>query len=324
MKKGNASDGRPQIRLGEIYQKYGIFLIMVLVFVAACIANKNFLKPSNLTNVMKQISAVAVIAAGETILLVSGCIDLSASAVAAIAACFGANALVQTDSVIISFAVAMFIGILLNYISGAMITWFRLPPFIATLAIMSLAEGASYLYSGGSTINGLDKLKWLSQGNTFGVIPNMLILLAVVLLIVQFILRRTRLGLYMYAIGGNSKASVAAGIPVNRVLRITYVINGALVGVAGMILTSRMMAATPNISTGGYEFDAITATVVGGTSFSGGHGSMFNVIVGAIIVGIINNVMILMGLDSNWQTIAKGLLIAIAVIIDINTKKNNK
>ncbi|MCQ5130134.1 ABC transporter permease [Butyricicoccus faecihominis] len=310
--------------VGEIYQKYGIFLIMIIVFLGACIANPNFLKASNLTNVMKQITAVAVIAAGETILLVSGCIDLSASAVAAVSSCFAANALLQTNSVIVCFAVAMLIGIVLNYISGSMITWFKLPPFIATLAIMSLAEGMSYLYSGGKTIKGLDKLKWLSQGKLFDFIPNMLVLLALVLILMQFMLKRTRLGLYMYAIGGNLKASIAAGINVNRILRLTYVINGALVGIAGLILTSRMMAATPNITTGGYEFDAITATVVGGTSFSGGHGSMFNVIVGAIIVGIINNVMILMGLDSNWQTIAKGLLIAVAVIIDINTKKSNK
>lgn len=323
MKNAISLKGRP-FSAGEIYQKYGIFVIMLLVFLGACLADGNFLKAANLTNILKQITAFSIIAAGETILLVSGCIDLSASAVAALSACFAANALVATDSVLICFAVGMLVGIALNYASGIMITFFKLPPFIATLAVMSLAEGMSYLYSGGTTIKGLGKLTWLSQGKLFGVVPYMILLLAVVLLIMQFMLRRTRLGLYMYAIGGNTKASVAAGIHVNRVLRLTYIINGALVGIAGLVLTSRMMAATPNISTGGYEFDAITATVVGGTSFSGGYGSMFNVIIGAIIVGIINNVMILMGLDSNWQTVAKGVLIALAVIIDINTKKGNK
>ena len=127
----------------------------------------------------------------------------------------------------------------------------------------------------------------------------------------------------MYAVGGNEKAAVAAGINSRRVVRITYILNGAIIGIASVVLTARMMSATPNFSGGNYEFDAITATVVGGTSFSGGFGSMFNVIIGAIIMvhGIINNCMILMGINSNWQIVVKGLLIAAAVAIDINTKK---
>jgi Ribose/xylose/arabinose/galactoside ABC-type transport systems, permease components len=311
------------VSLGTIYQKYGIFIIMVVVFVGASLANENFLKPTNLVNILKQISAVAIIAAGETILLVSGQIDLSASAVAALSACLAGNALIATQSLAVSFAVAMAVGIVMNYVSGTLITRFKLPAFVATLAIMNACKGLSYVYTGGKTILNQDKLQWLNNGKLFGVVPYMIVMLAVVLLIMQFLMKRTHMGLYMYAIGGNKKASVAAGINVNRILRITFMINGALVGIAGIVLSARMMSATPNFATGSYEFDAITATVVGGTSFNGGVGSMFNVIVGAIIVGIINNVMILMGLDSNWQTVVKGLLIATAVVVDINTKKQN-
>ena len=307
--------------LGNFYQKYGIFVIMVAVFIIASFASKNFLTVSNITNVVKQITAVAIIAAGETLMLVSGQIDLSASSVAALAACVGANTLIRTQSVVASFGIAILIGIVANYFSGVLITKLRLPAFIATLATMNICKGVVYVYATGA-ITKQDKLQWLNNGK-IGFLPYMTLILIIVLILVQFFLKRTRLGLYLYASGGNVKATIAAGINVNRVLRIAYVINGALVGIAAVILTSRMMSATPNFSTGNYEFDAITATVVGGTSFTGGHGSMFNVIIGAIIIGIINNVMILMGINSNWQIVVKGVLIALAVAIDINTKKQN-
>lgn len=308
--------------LGNLYQKYGIFVIMVAVFIIASLASKNFLKPSNLVNVLKQITPVAIVSAGETMMLVSGNIDLSASAVAALAGCVGANVLIATGSVPLGFLAAIAIGVVANYFSGILITKLRLPAFIATLATMNICKGVVYVYATGAIL-GQEKLQWLNNGKLFGIIPYMIITMIVVLLIIQFILKRTRLGLYMYATGGNIKATIAAGINTNRIIRLTYVLNGALIGIASVVLTARMMSATPNFSTGNYEFDAITATVVGGTSFSGGFGSMFNVIIGAIIIGIINNVMILMGINSNWQVVVKGLLIATAVAIDINTKKSN-
>ena len=314
------SEEKKKLTIGEFYQKYGIFVIMIAVFGIACVASPNFLKANNLTNVMKQITPVAVVAAGETMMLVTGNIDLSASAVAAIAGCVGATVLVSTGSVFLCFLTAIAIAVICNYFSGTLITRLKLPAFIATLATMNICKGVAYVYTTGA-ITAPESLKWLNNGSLFGAIPYIVILMAVVLIIIQFVMKKTRLGLYMYAVGGNEKAAVAAGINSRRVVRITYILNGAIIGIASVVLTARMMSATPNFSGGNYEFDAITATVVGGTSFSGGFGSMFNVIIGAIIIGIINNCMILMGINSNWQIVVKGLLIAAAVAIDINTKK---
>ena len=309
--------------LGNFYQKYGIFVIMVAAFVIASFASKDFMTGSNLTNVLKQISPIAIVAAGETIMLVTGQIDLSASAVIALASCVGASALQATVSVFMCFIVAIAVAVVVNYFSGVLITKLRLPAFVATLATMNMCKGLAYIYTVGA-VTADDNLKWLNNGKLFGVIPWLVIVMFIVLIIMQVLLKRTKLGLYMYAVGGNNEASIAAGINSNRIIRVTYIINGVLVGVASVVLTARMMSATPNFSGGSYEFDAITATVVGGTSFTGGFGSMFNVIIGAIIVGIINNCMILMGVNSNWQIVVKGILIAAAVAIDINTKKKDK
>ena len=309
--------------LGNFYQKYGIFVIMVAAFVIASFASKDFMTGSNLTNVLKQISPIAIVAAGETIMLVTGQIDLSASAVIALASCVGASALQATGSVFMCFIVAIAVAVVVNYFSGVLITKLGLPAFVATLATMNMCKGLAYIYTVGA-VTADDNLKWLNNGKLFGVIPWLVIVMFIVLIIMQVLLKRTKLGLYMYAVGGNNEASIAAGINSNRIIRVTYIINGVLVGVASVVLTARMMSATPNFSGGSYEFDAITATVVGGTSFTGGFGSMFNVIIGAIIVGIINNCMILMGVNSNWQIVVKGILIAAAVAIDINTKKKDK
>lgn len=314
------SEVKKKQSIGNLYQKYGIFVIMIGVFLIASLSSKNFLKPTNLTNILKQITPVAIFAAGETMMLVSGNIDLSVSAVAGIASCLAALTLIATGNLLLCVLVAIGTSVIANSLSGIMITKLKLPSFIATLATMNICKGLAYVLAKGA-ISGVDELQWLSSGYLFGFLPSVVIVMAIVLLIIQFIMKRTRLGLYMYAVGGNRKASIASGINANRIVRITYAINGILVGIGAIVLTARMMSATPNLSNGSYEFDAITATVVGGTSFIGGFGSMFNVIIGVIIIGIINNGMVLMGIDSNWQIVVKGLLIAAAVAIDINTKK---
>lgn len=307
--------------LNAFYRKYGIFLIMILLFVAASILNKNFIKPQNLINVLKQVTPFGIVACAETMLIVSGCIDLSAGTTLALCACLGAGTIVNTGSVALGFLVAMAAGMAVGYINGILVTRFKLPPFIATLAMMNVAEGITYIYTGGKTISGVGKLKWLGQGALLG-IPYMILLFIVVLVIIQLVMKKTRFGLYMYSIGGNRNASIAAGINVSRNIRLTYVLAGALVGIAGIAITARMLSGQSTVGPG-YEFDAITATIVGGTSFNGGIGSMFCVITGSIIIGIINNVMILMGVDSNWQLIVKGMLIAVAVILDISTKSSS-
>lgn len=313
------NEGKKKASIGQLYQKYGIFVIMVAVFIIACVASPSFLTKQNITNVLKQITPTAIVAAGETMMLVTGNIDLSASAVLGLASCIATTSLTKTGSVIVMFLVSILVAVVFNYFSGVLITRLKLPAFIATLATMNISKGISYaFFTGAVTAN--QSIKWLNNGK-LGFVPWIIIVMIIVLIVVQFVMKKTRLGLYMYAVGGNEKASVAAGINSKKIIRITYIINGCVMGIAAVVLVARMMSATPNFSGGNYEFDAITATVVGGTSFSGGFGSMFNVIIGAIIIGIINNVMILMGINSNWQIVVKGILIATAVAIDINTKR---
>lgn len=315
--------GARSFDVSTLYRKYGIVCVMVLLIVTATILNKNFLSLDNITNILKQISPFVIIAAAETMLIVSGCIDLAAGASAALAACISAGTLASTQSLALSFLVGMGSAAGLSYISGILVTVFRLPSFIATLAMMNVAQGLVVIYTHGTTIVGLEKLRWLSSGRLFELIPYMIITTVVVLVIIQIVMRNTKFGLNMYAIGGNSKAAVAAGINTNRQIRLTYLLSGCLVGLAGIVLNARMMAASPNVGPG-YEFDAITATIVGGTSFTGGAGSMHCVVIGAVIIGVINNIMILMGVDTSWQMIVKGALIALAVILDIATKGGRK
>lgn len=307
----------------DFYLKYGIVIVMVVLVITASFLSENFLQPQNLINIIKQITPAAVMAIGITMLLVSGEIDLAAGSVAALSACISASVLAGTNSFVLSLLVAIVIAGGCSYFSSILITKLKLPPFIATLATKNIADGLVIIYTGGRSIRGLEKLRWLSQGKLFGVVPNMIVLLAVLLIAGQIIMRHTRFGLYMYAAGGNRNAAVASGINIKRQIRMTYLVSGALIGIVGIILNARMMASQPAVGPG-YEFDAITATVVGGTGFSGGSGSMYCVIIGSVIIGVINNIMVLLGVDTSWQVVVKGVLIATAVALDIATKNTKK
>ena len=302
-----------------LYRKYGIFIIIVVLFAGCALVSPNFLKTQNLINILKQISVVAIIACGETLLIVSGMIDLSAGYMCAFAGCLCAGTLVATDSLLLTFIVGIGSAAVCGYVNGVLITVFSLPPFIATLATGNVMQGITHLYTRSQSIPGMEKLRWLGQGTLFG-IPYMVLILVAVLIMMYVLMRKTKFGLYVYAIGGNEKASTAAGVNVNRYKRIFCLLSGALVGLSGIIITARMMSGQPNVGPG-YEFDAITATIVGGTSFTGGIGTPICVITGSIIIGLISNILNLTNVSSQWQMIVKGVLIATAVIVDLKTKR---
>ena len=306
--------GDKKFNAAILYRKYGIFLILVVLFIASAIINPNFLKVSNLLNILKQISVVTIIACGETMLIVSGMIDLSAGLVCTMSMCFVAS----TGSVSLAALVGVALGMLAGWINGFLITRYKLQPFIATLAMTNIAEGVVQIYTNGQTVSGVGNLRWIGQGYLLGIPVPVWIMIACVAAI-AVLMRFTSLGLHIYAIGGNEKAAIASEINVNRRKRIIFTISGALTGLAGFLLAARLMAGVPNVGSG-YEFDAITAVVVGGTSFLGGIGTVIGTLVGSVIVGLINNILNLLGVDTQYQLIVKGLLIAGAVIIDIKTK----
>mgnify|MGYP000530735299 CR=1 FL=1 len=302
----------------QIYRKYGIFLIFITLFIASALINKNFLKPQNLMNILKQISVVTIIACGETLLIVSGLIDLSAGLTCTLAGCLSAGVLVSTGNVFLAVTVGILVGMVVGWTNGFLITRYKIEAFIATLAMMNIVKGITQVYTGGTAINGVEKIRWLGQGY-IGIIPVPVVLMLLCVVIVFVLMRYTKIGLYTYAIGGNENSVIASGVNVKRTKRLIFSISGAMVGIAGVLLMSRMMSGQPSVGEG-YEFDAITAVIVGGTSFSGGVGTVTGTLIGSIIVGMINNILNLLNVSTQYQLIVKGVLIAGAVILDVKTK----
>lgn len=315
-------ENKKKLSSGEMYRKYGIVIIMLFLFVTSAVINPNFLKAQNLLNILKQISVVTIIACGETMLIVSGMIDLSAGFLCTTSACISAGILVGTGSLPLAMFVGIGIGCLCGWVNGFLITYYKLQPFIATLAMTYVLQGVVQIYTNGQTIGGVQKARFLGQGEILG-LPIPVIVMLIMVVLVGILMKKTTFGTYIYAIGGKEEAAIASGINTKRVKRIIFMLSGALTGLAGVVLMARLMAGMPSVGEG-YEFDAITAVIVGGTSFLGGIGTITGTLVGSIIVGLINNILNLLHVSTQYQLIVKGVLIAVAVIIDIKTKESKK
>ena len=313
---------KQKLSASELYRKYGIVLIMIILFVISAVINRNFLKPQNLLNILKQISVVTIIACGETMLIVSGMIDLSAGFLCTTAACFSAGLLAATGNMPAAVLLGILIGSVCGWINGFLVTYFKLQPFIATLAMTNVLQGIVQIYTNGQTMGGVEKARWLGQGSVLG-IPVPVIIMFVMVALIAILMKKTKFGTSIYAIGGSENAAIASGINTGRTTRLIFTLSGALVGLSGVVLMARLMAGMPSVGEG-YEFDAITAVVVGGTSFLGGIGTVTGALVGSVIVGLINNILNLLHVSTQYQLIVKGVLIAVAVIIDIKTKERKK
>ena len=307
----------------RFYRKYGIVLILVILFVASALVNRNFLKPRNLINILTQISVVTIIACGEEMLIVSGLIDLSAGLICTGSACFSAGVLVATGSVPLAICTGLGFGAVCGWVNGFLVTHFKLQAFIATLAMTNVVKGAVQLYTNGQAVSGVEKIEWLGHYKVGGQVPLPVVIMLSCVLIIDILMRHTSLGLLIYAIGGNERAAIASGINTRRTKRIIFTLSSFLTGLAGVVLMARLVAGMPSVGEG-YEFDAITAVVVGGTSFLGGIGTVIGALIGSIIVGLINNILNLLHVSTQYQLIVKGVLIAGAVIIDTMTKEDRK
>jgi len=305
-------------RFMKARQKYGILLVLILLFIIASLLNSNFLSVRNLSNISKQVSITTILAFGETILIISGMLDLSNGAVLALAGLLSVSVFKMTGSLLLAFLVAIIVAVICNIINGLMVTKFKTPPFIATLAMMAMARGAALLYTNGQNIYQIGDYTVFGQGSIFG-IPTPIIFLIVIGLFTWYILKHTRLGRSLYAIGGNEEAAVASGVNINKNKMKAYIINGVFVGIAGVIFMSRVNAGLPNGGQG-FEFEALTSSIIGGTSFSGGIGTAGGTVIGAFIVGTLNNIMNLSAVNSYLQQIIRGAIIALAVIYDTYSK----
>ncbi|MCB2177998.1 MAG: ABC transporter permease [Actinomycetales bacterium] len=312
---------------GELARKYLIILILIgLIVLLTIFTGGSFIKTQNLINVVRQVSAIGIIACGMTFVIITLGIDLSVGATVAVAAVVSAS-LAQTDQasvikfpgldlpVVVAVAAALGVGALLGLLNGLLITKARIAPFIATLGGFTAYRGIAYIYSDGRPISTLkDGFNWFGQGDVLG-IPVPIILFALVAVIASILLNRTRFGRYTYAIGGNDQAARVSGINIDRVRLGIYTFVGLLAGLAGLILAARIGSGNPTLGTQ-MELDVIAATVIGGTSFVGGIGTIWGSVVGALIIGTINNGLDLLNVSPFWQMVVKGAIIVVAIIID--------
>lgn len=299
--------------------KNSIYIILGVIFIISSLLNENFLTVLNLRNVLRQISVITILAFGETLLIIGGMIDLSVGAVFAVAGILSITVYKITESLMIALVVGIVSGIVLNLISGVLVSYFKTPPFIATLALMTIARGFVLLITKGQNIYQIGRFIEFGQGS-IGFIPTPVIFMFLMLAVTWYLLNHTRFGRGLYAIGGNEEAAMASGIQIGKVKFLAYVINGAFVGLAGVLFMSRVNAGLPNAGNG-FELEALTVAIIGGTSFSGGLGTAAGTLAGGFIVGLLNNIMNLVGVNSYVQQIIKGVIIALAVIFDMAAKK---
>lgn len=299
--------------------RYSIYLILLLVFIIASFLSPNFLSSDNLFNVLRQVAVITILAYGAMTLIIGGMIDLSAGSVMAFAGVVSVMAYKASGNMLVAVLAGIAIGVACNLVNAFVVATLRTPAFIVTLGMMLMARGAVLELTQGQNILQLGDFILIGQGN-LGWIPIPVLILLFVTLCIWYLMSQTRYGRAVYAVGGNEEAARAAGIPVERTKYQAFLVNGVLVGLAGVIFMSRVNAGLPNAGVG-YELQAITAPIIGGTSFSGGVGTVIGTLAGALIVGVLGNIMNLIGIGSYIQQIVMGLIIVVAVAYDVFSKR---
>jgi ribose transport system permease protein len=293
---------------------------------AMSLLSDKFLTAENGWNILRQISVNLCLSVGMTLIILTGGIDLSVGAILALAGAVAAGLLknglaLPSVNGLLQFTVfgamvaGVLVGLVLGWFNGMVITRFDLPPFVATLAMLSIARGLTMLWTGGFPITGLGTgFGFIGTGILLGVPMPVWISVALVGLFV-LVTRKTRFGRYLFAVGGNERAALLTGLRVDRIKLWAYTLGGALAGVAGLIVTARLDSAQPNAGLG-YELDSIAAVVIGGTSLSGGRGSILGTLLGCLIIGVLNNGLFLLNVSPFWQQVVKGCVILAAVAVD--------
>ena len=297
----------------------GIIIALLLMCVFLVIfptTRTTFLTPKNVFNILRQNASNLFLATGMTMVIILGGIELSVGSVIALSGCVAAGCVVNLGlPEIVGFAAAIGVGALVGMFNGFVICKTNIPPFIVTLASMNIAKGIALVYTQGALIRCMtDAFKFPGAGY-IGPVPTPVVLMIAIFIIAVLIVNRTQLGRHIYAVGGNAQAAQFSGINVQKVKFIVYTYTGIMSGIAGIIVASRLYSGQPTAGDGA-EMDAIAAVVVGGTSMSGGSGRLGGTLIGVLIIGVLNNGLNLMGVDSNWQYIVKGVVILLAVYVD--------
>lgn len=320
------------LSFGAFMSKYGIVVIFVALCIIMSIVSPAFRTMRNVTNVIRQVSIIGIVSMGVTFAIITGGIDLSSGSMIAlisvVVASLSQNAVNPSQPlsfvvpIVVGLAVALLLGTLLGSVNGSLHAYGKIPPFIATLGMMTVARGAAALFTGGRPVGDLkETFTFIGTGKFIG-IPIPIWTYIVMGVIAHTLLSRTKFGRHVFAIGGNEQAARICGINVEKTLVKVYAFAGLLTAVSAILLTARTSAGNPTYGVS-YELDAIASTVIGGTSLSGGVGSIPFCVVGALIIGVLNNSMDLLSVNAYWQQIVKGVIIVVAVLIDARKQRRS-
>lgn len=313
----------------KIIQKYsGLLLVLITMIVIISIKNPNFITLDNLIAVLRQMSIYGVMGVGMAIAIITGYFDLSVGAIAGMCAAVACMVMRSGGNTIFAIIAALIVGTLIGTFNGYVVVKTGIPAFVFTLAMTQVVRGSLYLITGGNPVTGMNPMYAKIGSGSFLGIPIMVYIFFLILLSGWILLNHTIIGRSIYAVGGSATAARYSGIRQNLVIIFSFALCGFTAALGGIMLSAKLTSAQPTMGTG-YEMDAISVAAIGGTSLAGGEGTIGGVLLGAMILGVINNGMIMMGMDSYWQMVVKGIVIALAVIIDIwrktpRIKKNQK
>ena len=305
---------RPRLHVRDYLRQFGLLVSFILLCTGLALLSDRFLTIDNITNVLLYSAINGIISVGMTLVILTAGIDLSVGAVAALSALVAASLMQSRGFTTGAIAAGLLIGLVLGAANGIITIALNIPPFITTLGMMTIARGLALTFSQGQPITGFpDAFRFPGRG-LIGPIPAPIIIAAVVFALGYFLLARTTFGTYVRALGNNPLAARLTGISTKRVIVLVYTITGLLSALAGLVLIGRLNSASPTLGNG-YEFDAIAAVVVGGTSFAGGEGGLAGTLLGVLIIGVLNNGLNLLNVNALWEQVVKGVVIALALLI---------
>lgn len=291
----------------------GLFFILISLIIIFSIFSEYFLTSRNLLNITRQISINLIIAIGMTFVILTGEIDLSVGSIAALAGVATGWVIVSTSSIFLGIMAGIFVGVLIGLLNGVLTVYGKVQSFIVTLAMLGLARGLALVWTDGKPISGLPKNFEILGAGYFGIIPVSTIIAILIFIITFIVFSKTKHGIYIRSIGANREAARLSAIPVKQYRIIAFLLSGLLSAIGGIIITSRLISAQPTAAEG-MELNVIAAVILGGASLSGGIGTITGTFLGAIIIGVINNGMNLIGISAFFQQIVKGIIILIAVL----------
>ena len=307
------------IKVSDIFNRYGMILILIGLLVVCSFLSNVFLTSGNLMNILRQVSTNGIVSLGMMLVIITGGIDLSVASVVACGSLLMAG--LQTSNPIFIILVVVLFGVITGFVNGVFVARFGLQAFIVTLGTMQVFRGVGLTYSGGSYISGVNPaLKFIGQGKIFGMIPISGIIFIILAIIIGIMLKYSKLGRYTYAIGGNETASRLSGINTKKYKTLIYIICGVMAAISGIIMSAHLNVGEPNIATS-IEMDAIAACVIGGTSLAGGKGSAMGTVIGVFIIGIFGNLLNLLNIPGYSQPIFKGAIIVGAALLQTFQEK---